>query len=349
MNIEDIKLKIKEIHNKIKEQEERLFNNENPFSTLDLDTQMMYIRILYDQYLVLQQYYFKQINPVAEETNESLDLFSDNNPSEEVKPPINQLSMESLFDFENENITSPSKIEKETESQPFVIEPKEQPIETVKEEPVIETIKNSEEESVKEEEEIVPDVVINTIQAEKAEIPIEIDIDNIEFVEDDEDDEEIIQPPKQESYNKSFFPQINPMIDDKEPDIAIPTTKEALEKTASAMYPSNTVGEAYNTNKKEINEQFSNQTDNNIANRFQKTQFNDLMKAIDINDKFLFIRELFNGNGSLFTEVVNQLNQLSKLTDAIDYFEKTKTTYRWKENSEAYIKLYELILKKYSK
>ena len=91
----------------------------------------------------------------------------------------------------------------------------------------------------------------------------------------------------------------------------------------------------------------STSSDNNVQQNSKKIK-ERLMKNIDINDKFLFIRELFNGNGSLFTEIINQMNQFVKLTDAIEFMEKTKVSYRWKENSEAYLRLYELLLKKYS-
>ncbi|MFA7402058.1 MAG: hypothetical protein WCZ21_05965, partial [Bacteroidales bacterium] len=151
-----------------------------------------------------------------------------------------------------------------------------------------------------------------------------------------------------DSYSENYFPQINPIIKEKEPDIAGPVTKETLRNTAAQINQAELIGEKYVSEKKDLNTQFTTSTDNNIASKFQKNQGNDLMKNIDINDKFLFIRELFNGNGSSFTDVINQLNQYAKLTDAIDFMEKTKSTYRWKDNSEAYLRLYELLLKKYS-
>ena len=138
------------------------------------------------------------------------------------------------------------------------------------------------------------------------------------------------------------------MIDDKEPEIAVPTTKEVLQKTGIPISSSNTVSDIYKKEATEINDQFSGKQESNVADKLQKTQTNDLMKAIDVNDKFLFIRELFNGNGSLFTEVVNTINEFPKITEAIEYFEEMKTKYRWKEESEAYKRMYALILKKYS-
>ena len=56
MDIENIKLKINEIQQKINEQEVKILNQQEPIPMLELDVQMMYIRILYDQYLTLRSF-----------------------------------------------------------------------------------------------------------------------------------------------------------------------------------------------------------------------------------------------------------------------------------------------------
>ncbi|MDY0014838.1 MAG: hypothetical protein RBS13_01360 [Bacteroidales bacterium] len=315
MNIDDIKLKIKEIHNKVNEQEARLINADNPISILDVDMQMMYIRILYDQYMSLQQYVLEMQASESTKSAESETLKS-------KASPVNALP--SLFDSFDEET-------EKTNSQD--VEMEEEPIDTLPQTP------EKEEEKV----EIAEPEKENT-----PEEPIEIDIDNIEFVEEDDEEEEEVKPESMDPYKDKYFPQINPMIDDTEPEIAIPITKEGLQKARNVVQTSHSLGDTYAKEKTAFNEQFSGKSENNMANKLQKTQNNDLMKAIDINDKFQFIRELFNGNGSLFTETINQLNQFPKLTDAMDYLEKTRNSNRWKEDCEAYEKLYELILKKFA-
>lgn len=306
MDIENIKLKINEIQQKINEQEVKILNQQEPIPMLELDVQMMYIRILYDQYLTLRSFLMQN--------NDS----KDNNPEESIqkeeKPLDNQLSI-----FDCESNLSPKKQEKTEEI-----------VEKVEEEEKVEK------EEKEEETQAIEDDII------------EIDLDNLEFVEEEDDDEIEDKSTVDSPYKENFFPQINPMIDDKEPEIAVPTTKEVLQKTGIPISSSNTVSDIYKKEATEINDQFSGKQESNVADKLQKTQTNDLMKAIDVNDKFLFIRELFNGNGSLFTEVVNTINEFPKITEAIEYFEEMKTKYRWKEESEAYKRMYALILKKYS-
>lgn len=355
MNIDDIKLKIKEIHNKVNEQETRMLDADAPIFVIDVDTQMMYIRILYDQYLSLHQCVsFQQTEEVSTdlETNESI-------INEHVKlKPDNQIHLPSLFDFEDENEDENETLHKDTTDKQKIAQTEikqEKEAEQVDEtDPADEADAANEEEIVhaepeKHQAEVEMEVKVKEeVESEDNSMPlVEIDIDNIEFVEEDEDEEEIKQT-SFDPYEDNYFPQINPMIDDKEPEIAIPITKESLQKSRAFMQSSDSFGDTYTNEKQGFNERFSEKSENNIASKLQKTQTNDLMKSIDINDKFQFIQELFRGNGSLFTETINQLNQFVRLTDVIDYLEKAKVDNRWKDNSDAYIKLYELILKKYS-
>jgi len=45
---------------------------------------------------------------------------------------------------------------------------------------------------------------------------------------------------------------------------------------------------------------------------------NDLNKAIGINDRFYFIRELFNGNHERYRELVNSLNLVQSMEEALE-------------------------------
>lgn len=321
MDIDDVKLKIKEILEKINFQESSISTHNYPIPVLELDMQLMYIRELYDQYLILKNACIE-----SKEGNTHFEQVIKSDDKQPIKHSA-QIIMTSLFDA-NDTVL---KGNKETE----IIQKNE-------------TEKNIKEEESKQDKINDYENTNQEIKEEHAEspIPIEIDIDNIEFVEEEDYDDE--KDTGDDSYSENYFPQINPFIKEKEPDIAGPVTKETLRNTAAQINQAELIGEKYVSEKKDLNTQFTTSTDNNIASKFQKNQGNDLMKNIDINDKFLFIRELFNGNGSSFTDVINQLNQYAKLTDAIDFMEKTKSTYRWKDNSEAYLRLYELLLKKYS-
>ncbi|MDR3235563.1 MAG: hypothetical protein LBT48_02405 [Prevotellaceae bacterium] len=59
----------------------------------------------------------------------------------------------------------------------------------------------------------------------------------------------------------------------------------------------------------------------------------DIVKAIGLNDRLMFIRELFNGDDALFAQTVKQLNAIDNLTDATVYIQTVVAP--WRSDSEA--------------
>ncbi|MDR1878341.1 MAG: hypothetical protein LBQ64_02115 [Bacteroidales bacterium] len=110
------------------------------------------------------------------------------------------------------------------------------------------------------------------------------------------------------------------------------------------------IGDKFKDNKPSLNEIVSGfKPDSSIGMKLQHGSISDLMKSIDMNLKFLLVKELFKGNGSVFTEEINKLNNFNKLYEAIDYLETIKNTYKWDKDNEAYNELYKLILRKFAK
>jgi len=72
---------------------------------------------------------------------------------------------------------------------------------------------------------------------------------------------------------------------------------------------------------------------------------NDLAKAISINDRLLFIKELF-GSSELFTQTVKQLNGLQSFDEAQQYLAETFP--RWDNDNSATQLLMAIIRRRYS-
>jgi hypothetical protein len=110
------------------------------------------------------------------------------------------------------------------------------------------------------------------------------------------------------------------------------------------------IGDKYKSNRPSLNEIVSGfKPDESIGMKLQHGNVSDLMKSIDMNYKFLFVKNLFKGNGSAFTEEINKINNIPKLHQAISYMEELKDKYKWDEKSEAYKELFNLVLRKYAK
>ncbi len=61
------------------------------------------------------------------------------------------------------------------------------------------------------------------------------------------------------------------------------------------------------------------QTKKDVSHKMKNQPIGDLQKAFGINDRFLYTKELFNGNRAQFNETIDELNQASNLDDALAY------------------------------
>ncbi|MDR3180842.1 MAG: hypothetical protein LBT61_02815 [Prevotellaceae bacterium] len=71
----------------------------------------------------------------------------------------------------------------------------------------------------------------------------------------------------------------------------------------------------------------------------------DLTKAIALNDRFLFTRELFEGNKALYTQTINKLNTMSNLEEAKKYIQSV--VQHWDESSETAELLLSIVQRRY--
>jgi hypothetical protein len=94
-----------------------------------------------------------------------------------------------------------------------------------------------------------------------------------------------------------------------------------------------------------LNEQFGNLLDENDLNASIKLKpLVNLSDAIGVNDKFLFIREIFNGSPEAYNQAIKKLDETESLADA-----KAIILSYTGENteSEATIQLFDLLKRKF--
>ena len=73
----------------------------------------------------------------------------------------------------------------------------------------------------------------------------------------------------------------------------------------------------------------------------------NLKTAIVINDKFMFINELFDGNLREYNETIDALNNFQTLNQAADYLDLIRKKNFWDTGSNAFRKLNELLERRY--
>lgn len=96
-----------------------------------------------------------------------------------------------------------------------------------------------------------------------------------------------------------------------------------------------------------IADSFQSAEDKSIAARVIPQAIEDLKMAIGINDKFLFINELFKGSPSEYNEAIEKLNASGELHNAESSLNTYKSQYDWSDQSEAYNRLKKIVHAKY--
>lgn len=120
--------------------------------------------------------------------------------------------------------------------------------------------------------------------------------------------------------------------------IAAPRTTQATSAVKQETRDTTArLADKYAGARKYLFENFESHDDSESA---RLSAIDDINRAIGINDRFLFIKELFNGDKDLFSRTICALNSSSCLDDALMYIHKN---FKW-NNEDAAVKQLLLLL-----
>jgi hypothetical protein len=88
--------------------------------------------------------------------------------------------------------------------------------------------------------------------------------------------------------------------------------------------------------------QFQNVTD--LSKKMQNQPLKDIFSAINLNDKFLFIKELFNNDAALYQSTVEKVNNAGNFNDAVRYLDGN---FSWDFNEQMVQKFLELVRRRF--
>jgi hypothetical protein len=118
-----------------------------------------------------------------------------------------------------------------------------------------------------------------------------------EIREVEEVPEKIVQPVKEETVD--------------------PPDTSALKKPREKQAETNIVADRFSGKSNTFNEQMGNiKNDGDISNSLKSKPLTNLTEAIGINDKFLFVREIFSGDQLSYNEAILKLNKVDTISDA---------------------------------
>lgn len=270
-------------------------------------------------------------NPEPEKNPEGDELglffrFEDVPAQEEEKPEETKDDMAVPTIEEELTIEEPAVEEELTIEEPTIEEP------TIEEEPEVEEVVAVEESPAAVEERVVHFVE----EIPEEEIPERDLVDGESLVRDNP-----FEMPKMEHENKGGTYGTETGLWDMKPEEiehSAPSEYEDVFKrddTEFEMATGETLGE------KMMGE------DHSLAAKLQQAPARDLKSAIGINDKFLFVNELFGGSMEKYNKSIENLNDLKTLNGAMIYLNELKIELQWNSSNEAYQKLKDLVSRKF--
>jgi hypothetical protein len=147
-----------------------------------------------------------------------------------------------------------------------------------------------------------------------------------------------VQPPVQE-----IKPESRPTIRIKvDPEFQGTAKKEHFkqEKEESEI-------DLFSTESNGFAEKLQEARQKSFATDKHSSQNKELKASISINEKFLFINELFDGNLREYNITIETLNGFSELRQALEYLDLLRLKNLWESESSAFIRLRELVEQKF--
>lgn len=164
---------------------------------------------------------------------------------------------------------------------------------------------------------------------------------------------QVTKEPKPEE-PKEIIPEV---IDEPELIVETPIKKEIIEEETVQVIEEkesiepNHIGDSHEI----VADRFhSNNFNDNIAkknikkdvsSKMQSKPINDINSAIGINDKFVFIRELFSGDKYQYMETIQVLNNFDTFENALEFLNEN---FDWDNDNPNFERLIELVRRKYS-
>jgi hypothetical protein len=89
-------------------------------------------------------------------------------------------------------------------------------------------------------------------------------------------------------------------------------------------------------------------TKTSLAEQLQKKPISDLKSAIGLNQKFLFMNDLFEGENSKYNQAIDKLNSFSNIDEAKNYLLTLGNEYNWDLYSTSVQELTDLVERRYA-
>jgi hypothetical protein len=121
------------------------------------------------------------------------------------------------------------------------------------------------------------------------------------------------------------------------------TSPEPLQKEHHRPVKSASEIDLFSTESVGFSEKLKETREKTYASERLSSQRKDLKAAISINEKFLFINDLFDGNLREYNITIETLNGLAELRQALEFLDLLRLKNLWESESPAFKRLRELV------
>ena len=314
---------IENLLNKMSNQVNFLIRKEMTMNQLDVDLLMENTRKLYDTICSIELGVNDEEDADTDADSELIDPSTDRLIDSDADTKLIDSSTDRLIDFVPVPVPVP---EEEIEEEELI--PEENPIPEKEADMVWDFTIDNEESGVRSEELGVDDEEDADTDADSELIDSSTD----RLIDSDADTDS-------DTNTELIDSSTDRLID----SVPVPEEKSVPEEEDSGIRTYKIVRENVHT----LGDVLEKTEDNSLAARLQRKPVSDLISAIGINDKFLFLNELFGGSMEKYNKSIRSLNSFSTLLGAKTYMSELQIEFQWDCNSDAYKKLADLVERRF--
>lgn len=136
----------------------------------------------------------------------------------------------------------------------------------------------------------------------------------------------------------------------KPPEIPVPKSVEVIPEQHVHVHTRKTetttiLAEKFQKDKSFLNEALAKyQNHSNISLKYQTKPIQDIFTAISLNEKYLYIKELFNNDPAQYKNTIDKLNAFNDFNQAVAYLDQQ---FKWDFNDFQVQKIIELVHRRY--
>ncbi|MEZ5174412.1 MAG: hypothetical protein R2850_13135 [Bacteroidia bacterium] len=129
---------------------------------------------------------------------------------------------------------------------------------------------------------------------------------------------------------KDFVPTVRKIEFKSEPAGTEQPKKESLFDKAASLY-----------------DKIAKPGEKTVATQASRQPISNIKSAIGINEKFIYLKDLFKNNINDYNEALDKLNNFDNYEEAEDYFQDLKLKYGWDPDSKSFTGLADLLSRRY--